>query len=221
MKRWMILFLFMMTFSQAGGEYYRVVYVEDNDTLNVRNAPSGSAEKIGVLQPYDTGIIINKCKKNGRTTWCQIDFLNDDHFFFVRDIPHGKGWVNKHYLKKAYNIIYSHAISRGKNSFRVVGIAPNDRLNVREHPRSSAKIVGYLENNDRCIQATNCHKIEGSNWCYLAYDTYMGTGSNGLASIKYPKLGWVNMRFLEPYDEPICRTEKNRFYDMTFSGETY
>ena len=91
MKQWMILFLLLGSFSFAGGTYYRVANVADDDTLNVRNAPLGSAEKIGVLQPYDTGIVINRCKKNGRTTWCQIDFLPDDHLFFVRGIPKWKG----------------------------------------------------------------------------------------------------------------------------------
>ena len=110
------LFILLGSFCFAGGSYYKVVNIADNDTLSIRQSASATFKKIGELQSYDTGIIINKCKKNGSTTWCSIDFLPDDIMFFERDLSsmHKGAWVNKKYLKPASNILYSQAFQYKK-----------------------------------------------------------------------------------------------------------
>ena len=78
MKRWTILIFLFTSFCFAGGSHYKVTGIADDDTLSVRQSTSASSKKTGSLLPYDTGITIGKCKKNGSTTWCKIDFLSDD-----------------------------------------------------------------------------------------------------------------------------------------------
>jgi len=202
--------------------YYKVTGVAENDTLIIRQSASASSKKVGYLRPYDTGIIISKCKKNGSTTWCEIDFLPDDVMFFERDFSrmHKGKWVNKKYLKQASNILYTQAFQYKKNQniFRVVGVQSNDTLNVRADPRNSAKKVGELLYNDSCIVATKCQKIKGGSWCYVAYDYTMAWAMGpGSTKVPYALLGWVNMRYLK-LDE---NTEHCRLPGMTFPGEEF
>lgn len=214
------LYLFLSSFSFAGGAYYKVTNVADNDTLSIRQSASEGTKKIGVLQSYDTGIIVKKCKENGSTTWCKIDFLPDDIIFFVRDFPLNGGWVNQKYLNPASDIIYSQAIQykKNKNIFKVVGVAFDDTLNVREHPRSAARKIGVLYHNDVGIVATKCQKVKGNSWCYVAYDYTIGLAmGQGSSKVPYAVLGWVNMRYLKLDDT----WKDRRLPGMTFPGEVY
>ena len=214
--------LLSVSFSLAGGGYYRVVGVASDDTLSVRSAPSASAKKLTELMPYDTGIVIDSCTKRGRTTWCSIDFLSDDYMFFERGFSAilGKKWVNRRYLKASRDILYSDAFSYATNHniFRVRGVAPDDQLNVRSAPYTHAKKVGVLYPDDVGIIARKCQKVGRSRWCYVAYDSQMrwsmGVGS---MQIPYAILGWVNMRYLTP----DTTHTKSRLSGMTFAGEVY
>ncbi len=220
MKRWIILIFFLSTLCFAGSSYYKVTGISDDDTLSVRQSVSTSSKKVGILMPYDTGITVGKCKKNGSTTWCQIDFLPDDTMFFVREFPRNGGWVNKKYLNLASDIIYSQAIQYKKNQniFRVVGVKSDDTLNVREHPRNSSKKVGYLKHNDVGVVAVKCQRVGKSSWCYVAYDFTMGWAmGSGSSKVPYAVLGWVNMRYLKLDD----KSNKRRLPGMTFPGEVY
>jgi hypothetical protein len=216
------LFVLLGSFCFAGGSYYKVVNVADDDTLSIRQSASAASKKVGELQPYDTGIILNRCQKNGITTWCSIDFLPDDIMFFERDLSsmHKGAWVNKKYLKPASDILYSQALQykENRNIFRVVGVASDDVLNVREHPRNSAKKIGELLYNDVGIVAAKCQQIAKSRWCYVAYDYTMGWASGpGSMKVPYAVLGWVNMRYLKLDNSH----QKSRLPGMTFPGEAY
>ena len=220
MRRWLILIFFLSTLCFAGGTYYKVTGIADDDTLSIRQLASASSKKIGTLLSYDTGITVSKCKKNGSTIWCHIDFLPDDTMFFVRDFPRRGGWVNAKYIKPASDIIYSQVFQykKNKNIFRVVGVALNDTLNVREHPRNSAKKVGHLRYNDFGIEAAKCQKTGAGSWCYVAYDYTMGWAMGpGSTKVPYAVLGWVNMRYLK-LDE---RVKNRRLPGMTFPGEGF
>ncbi len=220
MKRWIILIFLLSSLCFAGGSYYKVTGVVDDDTLSIRQSASASSKKTGALLPYDTGITVGRCKKNGSTTWCKINFLPDDTMSFVRDFPNNGGWVNKKYLKPASNIIYSSAIQYKKNQniFKVIGVRSDDILNVREHPRNSSKKVGHLKHNDVGIVAAKCQKVGKSSWCYVAYDFTMGWASGpGSMKVPYAVLGWVNMRYLKLDNSK----QKSRLPGMTFPGEVY
>jgi hypothetical protein len=216
------LFVLLGSFCFAGGSYYKVVNVEENDTLSIRQSASAASKKVGELQPYDTGIILNRCQKNGVTTWCSIDFLPDDIMFFERDLSsmHKGRWVNKKYFKPASDILYSQALQyrENRNIFKVVGVASKDTLNVREHPRNSAKKIGELLPSDVGIVAVKCQKIAKSRWCYVAYDYTMGWASGpGSMKVPYAVLGWINMRYLKLDNSH----QKSRLPGMTFPGEAY
>ena len=218
MKHILFGFLLLSSLGLAAGSYYEVVGVADNDTLTVRQSASASSKKLGELMPYDTGIIINRCKRNGSTTWCEVDFLPDDVMFFERGSFGDRAWVNKKYLEPTSNILFSYGIEykQNQNIFRVVNVASNDTLNVRQHPRNSAKKVGHLKYNDFGIVATKCQKVKGSSWCYVAYDFTMGWAMGlGSTKVPYAVLGWVNMRYLK-LDE---RVKNSRLPGMTFPGE--
>ena len=220
MKRWTILIFLLSDICFAGGSYYKVTGIEDDDTLSVRQSASASSKKTGTLLPYDTGITVGKCKKNGSTAWCKIDFLPNDTMFFVRDFPRNGGWVNKKYLKYTSNIIFSYGLQnrQNQNIFSVTGVASNDILNVREHPRNSSKKVGHLKYNDVGIVAAKCQKAGKSSWCYVAYDFTMGWAMGpGSSKVPYAVLGWVNMRYLKL----DANTKKSRLPGMIFPGEGY
>lgn len=209
------IFLFLSSLSWAAGSYYEVVGVADNDTLSVRQSASASSKKVGELMAYDTGIIINNCKKNGSTTWCKINFLPDDIMFFERGVDFSKdAWVNKKYLKQASNIIYPNALL----TFRVINVASNDTLNVRQHPRNTAKKIGQLKYDDFGIVAMKCQRVKASSWCYVGYDYVMAWAMGpGSTKVPYAQLGWVNMRYLKRDD----KTKNSRLPGMTFPGEGF
>ena len=204
----------------AGDSYYRVVGVAEGDTLSIRQAPSASSKRTGRLYSYDTGFTIGRCKRNGSSTWCEIDFLPDDVMFFVRDFPNNGGWVNEKYIHKASDILYTQAFQYRSNHhiFRVTGVKSNDTLNVRAHPRNSAKKIGELRYNDTGIIATKCQRVGRSSWCYVGYDYTMAWATGpGSTKVPYALLGWVNMRYLKLDDIQ----KKHRLPGMTFPGEAY
>jgi hypothetical protein len=138
---------------------------------------------------------------------------------FERGLTDG-AWVNAKYLEKAHNIIYTDAKDYNENNlFKVVGVASDDLLNVREHPYSSAKKIGRLFPHDIGIRARKCQRIGQSSWCYVVYDYTMAPAmGEGSTLVPYPKMGWVNMRYLK-----LDRSGKEGRlpFGMMFSGEVY
>ncbi len=212
-----ILLVFLVTLSANAGarDYYRVVNVEADDTLSVRAKPSVHSKRLGYLYPYDTGIIIDRCKKRASATWCKIDFLPDNVFFFERGLSDG-GWVNKRYLKRANNII-----PYADRTYRVVNVASDDVLTVRKHPTRHGRILGSLLPDDRCVYATQCQQVDKyHNWCYVGYDYHLA-GPPPESAWKIAELGWVNMKYLRPYDGSECNTSNNKFYNFVYPGEAF
>ena len=72
----------------SGG--WSVVGVAENDTLNVRAAPSGQATIVGELSPYETGIDNLGCvvPSESKTQWCRV---------LIRGID---GWVAGRFLAR-------------------------------------------------------------------------------------------------------------------------
>jgi len=67
---------------------YRIVNVEDNDTLNIREQAGVDFEVIGEIPPDGAGIlIVGSTKDINGSTWVQIDYLGI------------RGWVNDSYLE--------------------------------------------------------------------------------------------------------------------------
>lgn len=214
------IFLLAGSFCLADASYYKVINISIDDILMVHKDASASSPTIAKLMPYDTGLTLGACGMNGRTKWCKVSFLVDDCMMFERGLTN-EGWVNRKYLTKADNIIYSNAISYGKQSniFAVVNVARHDTLNVREHPYSDAKKVGVLYADDRGIIAQKCQRVGRSRWCYVAYDYTMGWAMGpGSSKVPYAKTGWVNMRYLRA----DTSGKKGRLpQGLMFNGEVY
>ena len=66
---------------------YKVVGVNNNDTLSVREHPTSSSRKINTLDYNARDIFLISCTKIKKSTWCQLEDAS-------------AGWVNKRYLKK-------------------------------------------------------------------------------------------------------------------------
>ena len=211
--------LILITGIYADMGYYKVANVSKNDTLSVRTKPSSYSKKITELMPYDTRLQIEKCQMNGQTKWCQVYFMGEDYFTFERGLT-GTAWVNVKYLKKAHNVIYTDAENYNENNlFKVVGVASDDLLNVREHPYNSAKKIGRLYPNDIGIRARKCQRVGQSSWCYVVYDYTMAPAmGEGSTLAPFPKMGWVNMRYLKL---DTSGKEGRLPFGMMFSGEVY
>ncbi|MCJ2056854.1 SH3 domain-containing protein [Methylobacterium sp. J-048] len=78
-------------------------------------------------------------------------------------------------------VILAASVSAAKaETLRVMGVAPNDALNVREFPTGDAKIVGIIPPNGRGIR-------------------YSGDGLGEWIFVRYRSVeGWVAGRFVQP-----------------------
>lgn len=78
-------------------------------------------------------------------------------------------------------------------SYRVIDVAEDDVLNIRQQPDAGSDIVGTLPSDaDRIVVAGTRVRLNGSVWWQVA-------GEDGL--------GWVNARYLSPDGEPPLETE--------------
>ena len=216
--RLILFFLLTIGAIYGGGSYYRVVNVASWDSLNVHKYPSARSKITAKLKPYDTGLIVSQKRWQGGSKWCDVRFLSDDYMEYERGVTREHNWVNCKFLRRANNIIYSDAIG-GHHIFKVVHVAFDDVLNVRNNPYSKSKKIGYLRYNDINIDAKKCQYVNGGRWCYVAYGYYMGwaMGPNS-TRVPYAKMGWVNMRFLKhDYSGKDGRLPAG----MMFKGEVY
>ncbi|MBD3792406.1 MAG: hypothetical protein IE918_09770 [Campylobacterales bacterium] len=91
---------------------------------------------------------------------------------------------------------------------RVIGIAQNDTLNVRETPDYRSKKVASLP-IDAYVGVETCQKIETSVWCkvyHLAQHVYEGFGETEKAASS----AWVNARFLQGNNRGYVLIDKTK-----------
>lgn len=69
----------------------------------------------------------------------------------------------------------------GPSAWRVVGVAPNDVLNMRESPSPRGFVVGEIPFDASGLRNLGC--IDGQSWCKVRFRG---------------REGWVNGRFLRP-----------------------
>lgn len=143
--------------SMAAAEAACVSGVRANDVLNMREYPTNQAAIVGVLAPAACGITVTgQCSGN----WCVVAFNGLS------------GWVNMRYIAQAA------APAPGPAGLCVVGVAGNDRLNVRAGPGSRHAILDSL--GPRACGVRRTGPCSG-NWCEI------DTGRS---------IGWANMRYL-------------------------
>jgi uncharacterized protein YraI len=82
--------------------------------------------------------------------------------------------------KKIYKKTPPRYVSKG--NYRVIGVASNDVLNVRNGPGASYSIIGIIPWNGTGIQKLSCKKVSPrSIWCLVKYKNITG---------------WVNEKFI-------------------------
>lgn len=86
--------------------------------------------------------------------------------------------------------------SAAQTAMRVVGVAPNDVLNVREYPSPGAKIVGIIPPDGRGV-APNGERI--GNWIFVSHRQVEG---------------WVDRRYVVP-QVPVIRRGRSFPDDLT------
>ena len=87
--------------------------------------------------------------------------------------------------------------------YRVVDVAADDKLNVREQPGVDAAVIGAFAPNADDIAITGAvMEVEGSQWWEVAFVE------------GYLDKGWVNGHFLEPVD----RQARDSDYPLQCSG---
>lgn len=98
-----VLCLFLLPF-QAGAQatfdpslpaLFDVTGVASDDTLNIRQTPSGKAAKIGALSPFARNIEVTAVNDSG--TWGRINHAE------------GNGWVSLRYLRRQHDIAWRDA----------------------------------------------------------------------------------------------------------------
>lgn len=77
--------------------------------------------------------------------------------------------------------------SESPGTYRVVGVARGDTLNLRSEPSVNGPIVLRVPSDGRGITLSSCLTTGGTEWCAARYQC---------------RTGWVNRRFLETGDAP-------------------
>lgn len=83
------------TFDPSLPALFDVTDVASDDTLNIRQTPSGKAAKIGALSPFARNIEVTAVNDSG--TWGRINHAE------------GNGWVSLRYLRRQHDIAWRDA----------------------------------------------------------------------------------------------------------------
>jgi hypothetical protein len=86
--------------------------------------------------------------------------------------------------------------------YRVVDVAADDKLNVREQPASRPVIGAFAPHADDIVITGSVMEVEGSDWWEVGFVE------------GYLDRGWVNGRYLEPVD----RQARDSDYPLQCSG---
>ncbi len=77
---------------------------------------------------------------------------------------------------------FADSLMGGPDEWRVVGVPPGDRLNIRTKPFANAPIRASVPNGTRLANG-GCRIVEGSRWCMV--DLPGGSGISGWANGRY------------------------------------
>ncbi len=136
---------------------FRVARVANDDVLNIRSGPSADYSIIGTIPPNGRGVrIVGACAGQ----WCGVAYGGT------------RGWANGYFLIPEQG--------RATDSYRVVNVAADDVLNVRQGPGARYPIVAALPPDSRGIRLVGNVECVGV-WCQVQHRT----GS-----------GWVNTLYL-------------------------
>jgi uncharacterized protein YraI len=135
---------------------YTVINVKSDDPIGglaVRDGPSSSSGRRGVIPANGVGVVIGQCQTNG---WCQVSYgcLS--------------GWsLAARYLAPVV-----------RRNYKVDGVFPSDPegLNLRVDPRPSAEISGHLRYDDEHVVLHACQPSpeDRTDWCLVTSGSNSG-----------------------------------------------
>jgi uncharacterized caspase-like protein/uncharacterized protein YraI len=147
---------------------YRVVGIASDDVLWVRTEPRRESALLGSMPPNGGGIGVGSCVSvpGYAAPWCQVRYKCV------------AGWAYGRYLTDTGGGTIS-APASGQETFRVVGVASNDALNVRSGPGTGYGVVAEIPPNGSGVSVSGCQAVSGysSKWCLVSW-----LGANGWAS---------------------------------------
>ncbi len=149
---------------------WRVIDIQDWDTLFVRSGPGKSYDHIDDL-PYDaTGVGIVRCRSvSGYSQpWCEVRYKCVT------------GWVYQRYLVEGGPVDRSGPTQASAGgSYHVVDVGANDVLNVRAGPGTQYDLVGTIPPNGSGIELRSCRSVSGQRykWCIVKYRSVEGWAS--------------------------------------------
>src|SRR4029077_17743459 len=129
---------------------FRVTRVEANDVLYIRSGPDPGLSAVGSIPPNGRGVrIVGACAGQ----WCQVDYNGVS------------GWANGYYLQPEPN--------QAAAVYRVIGVAANDVLNVRQGPGARFPVVGTLPPDSRGVRLASAVGCVGG-WCPANFQNASG-----------------------------------------------
>jgi uncharacterized protein YraI len=129
---------------------FRVARVEANDVLYIRSGPDSGLSAVGSIPPNGRGVrIVGACTGQ----WCQVDYNGVS------------GWANGYYLQPEPN--------QAAAVYRVIGVAANDVLNVRQGPGARFPVVGTLPPDSRGVRLASAVECVGV-WCQANFQNASG-----------------------------------------------
>ncbi len=144
---------------------HRVTGVASNDVLWVRAGPSRDAATKGSMPPDAQGIGIGRCVNVAGyiAQWCEVRYQCI------------AGWAYARYLTGGGSSISAST----PETYRVVGVAGNDVLNMRTGPGTGHGIVTGIPPNGTGVRVSGCQAVSGysSKWCTVTWQGISGWAS--------------------------------------------
>ncbi|MGY6643663.1 MAG: hypothetical protein ACXIVD_00435, partial [Salinarimonas sp.] len=152
---------------------YQVIGVAPDDMLNVRDRAGVSGSTvIGRLAPDARGVVRSGDVQNvGGRDWWHIRHPA---------LPAQGGWVNSRFLSAQAGL------AAEELSYRVIGVAMGDALNIRSFPGTDGEIIARASPDAEGLRWNGqSAAVAGATWWELVHPDLPGG------------TGWVNSRFLE------------------------
>lgn len=132
-----ILFVFILSLTalaEVQPLFYETYNFEEDDTLNIREAPNYHSQKIGEIS-LGHGVKLFECLEIKTSKWCKVEALN---------FPELKGWVNAKYLKPStYQEGYVLIEGQKSNCHYVL------KCEERNHKNQCLVVTGFGENMEK------------------------------------------------------------------------
>lgn len=175
----------------------KVVNVASNDVLNARELPNGDAKLLFTIPPNAGVHVIEKTSNN----WYKISYYSKEAYVNARYIELLKDTVQD-------SVTEPENITALNKDGKVIKVAYNDTLNVRESSNSDSKVLFTLK-NDTLVKIIG----QASNgWYKINYN-----GKTGFASNHYIEIVDIQTQ----YEKYITTMDLNLRKTASWSGEQF